>query len=164
MTQLSYSALLSILNLHVIIPCPGLTVNKRSSDANPESEIPSLSAQERRVARPTKHELRDVHIPANSAIFAPRPTAEHGRGLRNKRSKAELEEALEDWNEGVFEVLEWVGMAILGAQRLQANDQINPFVAVYEPPSFSRVGDVTHMSWRGLLAPNFVQSIVDAVW
>jgi len=32
---------------------------------------------------------------------------------------------------------------------------------VYECPTPSNVGDITHLRWRGLLGPEFVQSIID---
>ena len=45
--------------------------------------------------------------------------------------------------------------------RLAANDRVDPYVAVYESPTPSKVGDVTHLRWRGLLASTFVQTIID---
>ncbi|KAI0688071.1 hypothetical protein BC835DRAFT_1308940 [Cytidiella melzeri] len=40
----------------------------------------------------------------------------------------------EDWEEEVSALFEWVGMACLGSERLQANDHPDPYIAVYEPP------------------------------
>lgn len=138
--------------------CPLNSAGSGDSNAGLETEL--AGAQPRRV-QPTSKELCSIHIPTNSTIFTPRPTLKRGKDARH--SKGAADEASEDWNESLFEVLEWVGMALLGAQRLHANDPVNPFVAVYEPPTPSRVGDVTHLSWRGLLTPTFVQSIVDSV-
>jgi ribonuclease P/MRP protein subunit RPP40 len=84
--------------------------------------------------------------------------------LKGTNVASEPEVPPEDWDEDTMNLFEWVGMVSLGAQRLQAHDQVNPFVAVYEPPAPSRIGDVTHLSWRGLLLPEFVQSIVDVAW
>lgn len=39
---------------------------------------------------------------------------------------------------------------------------MDPYVAVYSPPSPSRTGTITHLRWRGLLSPAFVQLIVDS--
>ncbi|KAF7370495.1 hypothetical protein MSAN_00681300 [Mycena sanguinolenta] len=72
-------------------------------------------------------------------------------------------DAVEDWQEDMHALFEWVGMAGLGAQRLQANDRADAYVAVYEPPQPSTVGDITCLRWRGFLSPDFVKSVVDAV-
>ncbi|KAE9406846.1 hypothetical protein BT96DRAFT_987111 [Gymnopus androsaceus JB14] len=45
--------------------------------------------------------------------------------------------------------------------KLKANDRIDPFVAVYEPPSSTRIGNVTHLRWTGFIGPSFVQSLID---
>ncbi|KAJ8095342.1 hypothetical protein PM082_010565 [Marasmius tenuissimus] len=71
--------------------------------------------------------------------------------------------ASEEYHESVEELLEWIGMAGLHAQRLQANDRVDPFIAVYETPSPNQVGTLTHLKWTGLLSPWFVQSVIDCV-
>ncbi|KAJ6498339.1 hypothetical protein DFH09DRAFT_1376151 [Mycena vulgaris] len=70
--------------------------------------------------------------------------------------------AVEDWEADMRALFEWVGMAGLGAQRLQANDRADAYVAVYAAPP-GGVGDVAHLRWRGFLGPAFVQSVIDAV-
>ncbi|KAJ7281382.1 ribonuclease P 40kDa subunit-domain-containing protein [Mycena rebaudengoi] len=70
-------------------------------------------------------------------------------------------DAAEDWEVDMEGLFEWVGMACLGAQRLQANDRVDAYVAVYEPPEPSMVGEITHLRWRGFLGPDFVQSVID---
>ena len=87
------------------------------------------------------------------------------------------EEDIEDWNEEVHLLLEWVGMACLGAQRyawlynsmflfinemrrLKINDRVGPYVALYEPPA-SQPGNLTHIRWQGLICPAFVQLVID---
>jgi len=52
-------------------------------------------------------------------------------------------------------------MVNVGAQRLQANDRVDPYVAVYSVPAPSTVGDVVHVQWHGFLTPQFVQRILD---
>ncbi|KIJ65538.1 hypothetical protein HYDPIDRAFT_130784 [Hydnomerulius pinastri MD-312] len=69
-------------------------------------------------------------------------------------------ESLEDRQERLSDLFEWVGMACLGAQRLKANDRIDPYVAVYEPPMSSRVANITHLRWRGLMDSTFIQSMI----
>ncbi|KAJ7879968.1 ribonuclease P 40kDa subunit-domain-containing protein [Mycena olivaceomarginata] len=74
-------------------------------------------------------------------------------------------DAVEDWEDEMCALFEWVGMAGLGSQRLQANDRADAYVAVYEPPQswMATVADVTRLRWRGFLGPDFVQSVIDAV-
>lgn len=72
---------------------------------------------------------------------------------------AEGEEELED----IASLYEWVGMACMGAQRLQANDRVDPYIAVYSPPTPSHIGDLTHVRWTGLLPPDFVQQLISSV-
>ncbi|KAF9446903.1 hypothetical protein P691DRAFT_672584 [Macrolepiota fuliginosa MF-IS2] len=95
-----------------------------------------------------KTHLENIWIPSPISIL-PRP-------------QSKQEEELEDWEHDVAALFEWVGMAGFHAQRLQANDRVDPFVALYEPPSPNRVGNVSHLRWRGLLSPTFVQSVIDA--
>lgn len=47
--------------------------------------------------------------------------------------------------------------------RLYANDGINPYVCVYEPPAPSHIQNVTHLRWRGLLCPNFIREVLDTI-
>ncbi|KAJ7504262.1 ribonuclease P 40kDa subunit-domain-containing protein [Mycena galericulata] len=79
------------------------------------------------------------------------------------RPAAADQDAVEDWEADMASLFEWVGLAVLGAQRLHANDRVDAYVAVYDPPAPSAVGDVTHLRWRGFLGPDFVQSVIDAV-
>jgi ribonuclease P/MRP protein subunit RPP40 len=89
------------------------------------------------------------------------------------------EENLEDRQERLGDLFEWVGMACLGAQRcgatstdlkvsrqsnnrLKANDRVDPYVAVYEVPSPSCIGNITHLRWRGLMDSSFVLSVINA--
>ncbi|KAJ3495714.1 hypothetical protein NLJ89_g10584 [Agrocybe chaxingu] len=106
-----------------------------------------------------KKELLDVHIPALNLQSPPQPPS----SKVESKQKLDHAEALEDWSRRVQNLFEWVGMAALGAQRLDANDRVDPYVALYEPPISSRVGNVTYLQWRGLLSPHFVQQILNAV-
>ncbi|KAF7309886.1 hypothetical protein MIND_00360900 [Mycena indigotica] len=93
--------------------------------------------------------MTDVRVPnAGIELIKPRPT--------------DPDEA-DDWDEDMGELFEWVGMAGLGAQRLAANDRVDPFIAVYEAPeSFSdTIGDITVIRWTGFLPPEFVQRVID---
>ncbi|KAK7025188.1 ribonuclease P protein subunit p40 [Favolaschia claudopus] len=73
-------------------------------------------------------------------------------------------EATEDWEEDVQRAFEWVGMAGFGSQRLEANDRVDAYIAVYDPPSADvTVGDLTRLRWRGFLSPLLVQSVIDVL-
>lgn len=106
----------------------------------------------------------DIHVPVPA--LAPLP-----------------EESTEDWDERIGELFEWVGMACLGAQRfvskrhffelvldnrlrygrLKANDRVNPYVAVYEVPAPSYIGDVTQITWATFLHQSFIKEALDTV-
>ncbi|KAK0467010.1 ribonuclease P 40kDa subunit-domain-containing protein [Desarmillaria tabescens] len=94
-----------------------------------------------------KTSMNDVRIPV--VDLPPRPNGS--------------QDDIDDWNEHLHGLFEWVGMAGLGAQRLQANDRVDPHVSLYESPGPSNVGNITHLRWRGFLGPDFVQSIIDTV-
>ncbi|KAJ7105471.1 ribonuclease P 40kDa subunit-domain-containing protein [Mycena crocata] len=92
--------------------------------------------------------LNDVRVPVVSLPQRPQPTDG---------------EAMEDWEADLSALIEWVGMAGLGAQRLAANDRADAYVAVYAPPAPTVIGDVNRLRWRGFLHPEFVQRVLDAV-
>ncbi|KAJ3917426.1 ribonuclease P 40kDa subunit-domain-containing protein, partial [Lentinula edodes] len=97
--------------------------------------------------------LEDVHVPV--VRLTPRPRPQNKLGLNQQGE--------EDWCETMEGLFEWVGMAELGATRLKANDRVDPFVAVYQPPSPTRVRSVTHLQWTGFIGPLFVQSLVEFI-
>ncbi|KZP19356.1 hypothetical protein FIBSPDRAFT_862773 [Athelia psychrophila] len=92
--------------------------------------------------KPELHTSASVHIPVPSLPARPKVD-------------------LDDWNEHMSALFEWVGMACLGAQRLDANDSVDPYVSVYEAPAPSGTGTLTHVRWAGLLHPAFVQNVID---
>ncbi|KAJ7066506.1 ribonuclease P 40kDa subunit-domain-containing protein [Mycena amicta] len=103
-----------------------------------------------RTVKCSVSQLQNARVPkAGGQLLKPRP--------------ADPDEA-EDWDEDIGELFEWVGMAGLGAQRLLANDRVDPYIAVYALPEFCResTGEVTLLRWTGFLPPAFVQSVIDA--
>ncbi|KIM90388.1 hypothetical protein PILCRDRAFT_60188 [Piloderma croceum F 1598] len=99
--------------------------------------------------KPQIHKSSVIHIPIPSSTWTTWP------------QKSNSDNASE-WNESMNALFEWVGMACLGAQRLEVNDRVDPYVGVYSPPNPSRTGTITHLRWRGLLSPAFVQLIVNS--
>ncbi|EJF57206.1 hypothetical protein DICSQDRAFT_149928 [Dichomitus squalens LYAD-421 SS1] len=73
------------------------------------------------------------------------------------------EDPLEDWEESVSEMFEWVGMAALGSQRLSAGDRCDPYISVYAPPDPSQVGDLTVIGWTGLITSEFLSQVVETI-
>lgn len=139
--------------------------------SRPDERTGPLSASRARPhkVRPTVQHLQNICVPTSTLPPRPHvhPTSTRRIGRQNLSqgedvtSKDVYNDALQDWNERASVYFEWVGMVNLGAQRLQANDRVDPYVAVYSTPTPYTVGDVAHMKWYGLLTPQFVQKIVD---
>ncbi|KAG2011884.1 hypothetical protein CC2G_011952 [Coprinopsis cinerea AmutBmut pab1-1] len=120
--------------------------------------IPELSTTkdaEVRQVRCKKRESTDVYIPSSS--LGARPTLAGSKG----KKPASYEDEIEDWNRDLMDLFEWAGLAALNSPRISARDRADPYIAVYEPPQPSSVGNVTHLCWRGLLAPTFVHTIIE---
>lgn len=45
--------------------------------------------------------------------------------------------------------------------RLQNEDNVDPYLAVYDPPLSFHVGDLLHVRWTGLLHPTFINQVLD---
>ncbi|KAF8632915.1 hypothetical protein AX15_001638 [Amanita polypyramis BW_CC] len=105
---------------------------------------------------PNDVEVREVtsHVRKLQGVYVP--------GVKLRSFPSASEEESEEWNEEIHGLFEWVGMACLGSQRLNLNDRVDPYVALYEPPP-SKPGNLTHIQWQGLLCPAFVQGVIDTV-
>ncbi|KAN0130904.1 Ribonuclease P 40kDa (Rpp40) subunit domain containing protein, partial [Lactarius tabidus] len=137
--------------------------------SKPDEGTGPLSASRARLhkVRPTVQHLQNIRVPTSTLSPRPHvhPTSARRIGRHNLSQgedvTSEIDDALQDWNEKANVYFEWVGMVNIGAQRLQANDRVDPYVAVYSAPTPYTIGDVVHMKWYGLLTPRFVQKIVD---
>ncbi|KDQ26575.1 hypothetical protein PLEOSDRAFT_1105479 [Pleurotus ostreatus PC15] len=128
-------------------------VHVYAEDTTMLERLPGLK---KNTSLPQLTKTDNIHVPAMQLTHRPlNPQA--------KNYTEEYEEELEDWTAETSDLFEWVGLACLGSQRLQANDRVDPYIAVYEPPSPSHTGNVTHLRWRGLLPPQFIQQIIDAI-
>ncbi|KII85925.1 hypothetical protein PLICRDRAFT_115378, partial [Plicaturopsis crispa FD-325 SS-3] len=107
-----------------------------------------LDGQSLHRVQPEVRRYSSMRIPLPS--FSPRPPPQNA-------------DALEDWHDTIHGLFEWAGMAALGSQRLETTDHVDPYIGVYEHPEPSTAGSVTHVRWRGFLAPAFVQSVLDAL-
>ncbi|KAA1470211.1 hypothetical protein DENSPDRAFT_835949 [Dentipellis sp. KUC8613] len=132
---------------------------------------PSAPNATKHSVKPSVRKFDNVAVPMPT--LSPHPkSAVHARkrrkiatdaaaGVEVSEVEAEIDDQVEDWNEDMGELFEWTGMAMLGAQRLQVNDRVDPYIAVYSPPEPFAVGEITHVCWQGFLNPQFVQAIID---
>lgn len=95
---------------------------------------------------PEVDKMDNVHFPSSTRISRPQS----------------IDDAIA-WEEEVTALFEWVGMAALQSPRLFIHDHVDPYISVYEPPSHTEATALTHIRWRGLMPPQFVKKIVDAV-
>ena len=99
-----------------------------------------------------------------SAISSNRPTKSR-RTIKSASKRSLSGSAWLAWApRGKFLTLAWA-LPVLAADgdetRLQANDRVDPYVAVYEAPSPASIADVTHIRWKGLMDNSFVRSVID---
>ncbi|KJA23551.1 hypothetical protein HYPSUDRAFT_137715 [Hypholoma sublateritium FD-334 SS-4] len=131
-----------------------------------QASPPPFAAQTHAV-RAEKRELKDVYVPVLGLCARPTPPAKAQSkkkpGLEGDAESDVQMEAAEDWDCRVESLFEWVGMACLGSQRLNANDRVDPYVALYEHPAPKHMQDVTHLRWRGLLPPSFIKESLDTI-
>jgi len=66
----------------------------------------------------------------------------------------------DDWKISFEEFQEWLGLACMGSQRIQASDNVDPYIASYHPPEPNSIGTVTHLRWNGLLHPDFTHALL----
>ncbi|KAJ8519838.1 hypothetical protein ONZ45_g3276 [Pleurotus djamor] len=125
-----------------------------------ETTLPDgLSGLSRQSTFATIEKTRSIHIPVVHLTHRPKLNSPRPPGA----SKNDVEDKIEDWDEDATALFEWIGMAGFGSQRLQVNDSVDPYIAVYEPPPNTFIGGITHLSWRGFFPPQFVQKLLDAI-
>ncbi|KZT21602.1 hypothetical protein NEOLEDRAFT_1181608 [Neolentinus lepideus HHB14362 ss-1] len=108
-----------------------------------------------------EHKLGHAHATLLVTPVVNRRTQVHIPTQSIPRHAPKDEDAAERWEEEMSELFEWVGLACMGSQRLDVQDRVDPYVAVYSPPTQSRVGDTIHFVWMGLLSSTFVQSVIN---
>ncbi|KAG5654183.1 hypothetical protein H0H81_006565 [Sphagnurus paluster] len=125
-----------------------------SNDSNlPEPQVAEMHVQE---VHCQARQFADVHVPT--------PTLrQHPILPQTTTQQVPANEEIDDWETEMVGLFEWVGMACLGSQRLNANDRADPYVALYECPEPSHVGSLTHLRWKGFVGPTFLQSIINTV-
>jgi len=111
-----------------------------SSDANILTEVHKIIPQIRYVS--------DAKVP--NTPLRPRP----------KVQDTESEEVA-DWEEESTLLFEWVGLACLGSQRLKANDNPDPYLAVYSPGFPVDTKSIVHIRWSGLVPLSLIEKVLD---
>ncbi|KAJ3295480.1 hypothetical protein HK104_002619 [Borealophlyctis nickersoniae] len=69
----------------------------------------------------------------------------------------------DDAREKALEILEWVGAASCGIDRISAADRVDPFISVYAAPEPSEAGDIFSAEWKGFISSKHVVSLVQGV-
>ncbi|KAH0583011.1 hypothetical protein H2248_010900 [Termitomyces sp. 'cryptogamus'] len=128
-----------------------------------ESTLPGLMFSKSQVREVVCQMTKsnDVHIPLPSLRHHPSTSQTKAQPSISDGQQPANDDDVEDWNLEMAELFEWVGMASLGSQRLKANDRVDPYVALYEYPSPSHVGNITRLRWSGLIGSTFLQSVID---
>ncbi|KAI0820748.1 ribonuclease P 40kDa subunit-domain-containing protein [Trametes gibbosa] len=70
---------------------------------------------------------------------------------------------VDEWEDYISSLFEWVGMASLGSPRISVSDRCEPYIAVYTHPTPSRIGNITTIRWKGFIPSVFVQGIADTI-
>ncbi|CAL1714311.1 unnamed protein product [Somion occarium] len=119
------------------------------TSTQPEFAPPDVEGPKKHTAIPSIRHLTDVKIPSFD-LQSLHQRQNHGVDLDDRQDK-------------ITAYFEWVGMACLGSERLRSGDNVDPYLAVYDPPLSLQVGNLTHLRWSGLLPPEFVQKILDVI-
>jgi ribonuclease P/MRP protein subunit RPP40 len=70
-------------------------------------------------------------------------------------------EDLEDFATGLYE---WLSLVRLQSPRIEAGDQIDPYLSRYEVPGAEQQGKICKISWQGFLAPSWSrQTLIDII-
>ncbi|PPQ63107.1 hypothetical protein CVT24_005818 [Panaeolus cyanescens] len=110
----------------------------------------------------TLRRMDDVHIPS-TVLSEIKAESSSKMVVDQDNNDDDDEDDAESEERRVESFFEWVGMACLGSQRLYANDRVDPYIALYEPPEQGSVGSIVHLRWTGLLPPMFIDKILNQI-
>ncbi|KAI5855928.1 ribonuclease P 40kDa subunit-domain-containing protein [Tricharina praecox] len=115
------------------------------------ASIPSVVQQfPARTATPEVSALADISIPT---FVAPPGSTPHGGG-----KSAEANYHREVWRDWAMEVYEYLSLVLLGADRLRADDSVDPYLSTYAVEN-AAVGSVTRVRLRGLVSAKWVEEL-----
>ncbi|KAF8472079.1 ribonuclease P 40kDa subunit-domain-containing protein, partial [Kalaharituber pfeilii] len=72
--------------------------------------------------------------------------------------------AIEAWKEWALDLHEWIGMALIEADRIRADDKVDPYLSNYqvnEPAKTAR--RIVTIRWRGMIAANYIESVCNDI-
>ena len=74
--------------------------------------------------------------------------------------QGKTEYSREAWREWAVDQLEWLGLVSLGADRIKAADNIDPYLSTYQVPEpLDTPMKVVRMRWRGLIPAEFIGDV-----
>lgn len=63
----------------------------------------------------------------------------------------------ETWKEWALDIHEWFGMVAIDADRIKANDEVNPYLSTYQVPNpIKNSQKVSRLRWRGMIPAGFI--------
>ncbi|KAF8422065.1 ribonuclease P 40kDa subunit-domain-containing protein [Tirmania nivea] len=92
------------------------------------------------------------HIEISGPLTVPSFSAPEGAGpIRG------TEYTRETWKEWALDIHEWLGMVAIDADRIKANDTVDPYLSTYQVPNPSKNPQkVTRLRWRGMIPAGFI--------
>ena len=111
--------------------------------------VPSIISQTpSRTAAPEVSVMADLNIPT---FVSPAGSTPHGGG-----KSAEANYHREVWRDWAMEVYEYLSLVLLGADRLRADDNVDPYLSTYAVED-AVVGSVARVRLRGLVSAKWVE-------
>lgn len=64
-----------------------------------------------------------------------------------------------------MDIHEWLGMLMVDADRLKANDRVDPYLCTYQVPNpASGPRDVVQLQWRGVIPSCAIHQVWTDLW
>lgn len=71
----------------------------------------------------------------------------------------------EMWKEWALDIHEWLGMVAIDADRINANDKVDPYLSTYQVPDpIDRSLKVVKLRWRGMIPAEFIHKMWTSLW
>lgn len=71
----------------------------------------------------------------------------------------------ESWKEWAADLHEWIAMVELGADRILANDSVDPYLSTYQVTDpLEEPMDIVKLRWRGMIPARFIKQTWKDLW
>lgn len=71
----------------------------------------------------------------------------------------------ETWKEWALDIHEWLGMAVIDADRIKASDVVDPYLSTYQVPNpIKKSQKLTRLRWRGMIPAGFIHKMWADLW